>query len=51
MTATGQSDPRAAARELLEAEAESAEVRGAHVPALLPATWTPVPVGQPAVPA
>ncbi|GGW49470.1 MULTISPECIES: S8/S53 family peptidase [Streptomyces] len=51
MTANNQSDPRAAARELLEAEAESAEVRGAHVPALLPATWTPVPVGQPAVPA
>ncbi|MEU8654147.1 S8/S53 family peptidase [Streptomyces sp. NPDC048737] len=51
MTADGLTDPRAAARELLAAHAESAEVRGAHVPALLPATWTPVPVGQPAVPA
>ncbi|SME95313.1 S8/S53 family peptidase [Streptomyces sp. Amel2xC10] len=45
MTAHQETDPRAAARQLLEKNAEFAEVRGAHVPALLPATWRPVPVG------
>ncbi|RZU14441.1 S8/S53 family peptidase [Streptomyces sp. BK239] len=39
-------DPRAAARQLLAAEADFAEVRGHHVPALRPPTWRPVAVGQ-----
>ncbi|MFF3935581.1 S8/S53 family peptidase [Streptomyces phaeofaciens] len=45
MTAHKESDPRAAARQLLAGNTEFAEVRGAHVPALLPATWRPVPAG------
>ncbi|MCX4766636.1 S8/S53 family peptidase [Streptomyces sp. NBC_01275] len=45
MTAHKETDPRAAARQLLAANAEFAEVRGAHVPALRPSTWRPVPVG------
>ncbi|WP_416980131.1 S8/S53 family peptidase [Streptomyces sp. T028] len=45
MTATKETDPRAAARQLLEQNAEFAEVRGAHVPALRPAGWRPAPVG------
>ncbi|WP_340374513.1 S8/S53 family peptidase [Streptomyces sp. SS7] len=45
MTANKETDPRAAARQLLENNAEFAEVRGAHVPALRPAGWRPAPVG------
>ncbi|MFI5821878.1 S8/S53 family peptidase [Streptomyces rishiriensis] len=45
MTENRVGDPRAAARELLAVHADFAEVRGAHVPALLPPTWRPVPVG------
>ncbi|MFF7375078.1 S8/S53 family peptidase [Streptomyces massasporeus] len=44
MTAHKETDPRAARRQLLSANAEFAEVRGAHVPALRPPTWRPVPV-------
>ncbi|MFD8900583.1 S8/S53 family peptidase [Streptomyces ardesiacus] len=44
MTAHRESDPRAAGRQLLAANKEYAEVRGAHVPALLPPTWHPVSV-------
>ncbi|GGI99171.1 S8/S53 family peptidase [Streptomyces brasiliensis] len=44
MTAHKESDPRAARRQLLEINTGFAEVRGAHVPALRPATWRPVPV-------
>ncbi|GAA2567889.1 MULTISPECIES: S8/S53 family peptidase [Streptomyces] len=47
MTAQAQTDPRKARRQLLEANTEFAEVRGAHVPALLPPTWRPVPVAHP----
>ncbi len=42
MTAHGVRDPRAALRQLLDGVTEFAEVRGAHVPALLPPTWRPV---------
>lgn len=42
MTAHGVRDPRAALRQLLDDVTEFAEVRGAHVPALLPPTWRPV---------
>ncbi|MDX5566763.1 S8/S53 family peptidase [Streptomyces sp. ID05-04B] len=45
MTANQLTDPRAAARQLLAGNAEFAEVRGVGVPALLPPTWRPVPVG------
>ncbi|MEH0548419.1 S8/S53 family peptidase [Streptomyces sp. B21-105] len=45
MTTNQLTDPRAAARQLLAGNAEFAEVRGVHVPALLPPTWRPVPVG------
>lgn len=45
MTANKETDPRAAARQLLEGNTEFAEVRGAHVPALRPAGWRPAPVG------
>ncbi|MBQ1090017.1 S8/S53 family peptidase [Streptomyces sp. B93] len=48
MAAGGQRDPRAAARQLLAGIAEFAEVRGAHVPALRPPTWSAVPVVVPA---
>ncbi|PPS87048.1 S8/S53 family peptidase [Streptomyces sp. MH60] len=44
MTAHQETDPRAASRRLLAANTEYAEVRGAHVPALLPPTWRPVSV-------
>jgi hypothetical protein len=45
MTAHGLTDPRAAARRLLATGSEFAEVRGAHVPALLPPTWQPAQAG------
>ncbi|MFJ8105814.1 S8/S53 family peptidase [Streptomyces sp. NPDC096132] len=45
MTAEKETDPRAAARQLLDRNTQFAEVRGAHVPALRPAGWRPVPVG------
>ncbi|WOP39207.1 S8/S53 family peptidase [Streptomyces sp. Li-HN-5-13] len=51
MTAHKERDPRAARRQLLEANTEYAEVRGAHVPALRPPTWRPVPVVRLAPPA
>ncbi|MEV6181528.1 S8/S53 family peptidase [Streptomyces sp. NPDC052015] len=51
MTRRGESDPRAAARQLLAANDEFAEVRGFHVPALHPPTWRSVPVAQFASPA
>jgi subtilisin family serine protease len=44
MTAHKETDPRLARTQLLASNTEFAEVRGAHVPALLPATWRPVPV-------
>ncbi|WP_122616410.1 S8/S53 family peptidase [Streptomyces sp. Tu 4128] len=44
MTAHKEADPRAARTQLLAANTEYAEVRGAHVPALLPPTWHPVTV-------
>jgi subtilisin family serine protease len=47
MVAHKERDPRAAARQLLAKNAEFAEVRGAHVPALVPPTWRPVPVDPP----
>ncbi|WP_425247791.1 S8/S53 family peptidase [Streptomyces sp. NEAU-NA10] len=46
MTAHQETDPRAAARQLLAVNTEFAEVRGFHVPALRPPTWSPVPVEQ-----
>jgi subtilisin family serine protease len=48
MTTLKESDPRAARAQLLESITEYAEVRGAHVPALRPAGWQPVPVVMPA---
>ncbi|NUR64359.1 MAG: S8/S53 family peptidase [Streptomyces sp.] len=39
MTAHKETDPRAARAQLLAANTEFAEVRGAHVPALIPPTW------------
>ncbi|MFE2580148.1 S8/S53 family peptidase [Streptomyces sp. NPDC059378] len=51
MTAHKETDPRAARRQLLAANTGFAEVRGAHVPALRPPTWRPVPVVQLAPPA
>ncbi|WP_460071494.1 S8/S53 family peptidase [Streptomyces sp. YKOK-I1] len=45
MTVNKETDPRAAARQLLEKNTEFAEVRGAHVPALRPIGWRPAPVG------
>ncbi|MFJ4481572.1 S8/S53 family peptidase [Streptomyces longwoodensis] len=47
MTAHKERDPRVAARQLLDSCAEFAEVRGAHVQALRPPTWRPVPVQRP----
>ncbi|MFE0965354.1 S8/S53 family peptidase [Streptomyces fungicidicus] len=47
MTARAETDPREARRQLLRANTEFAEVRGAHVPALLPPTWRPVRVSPP----
>ncbi|MFF8593812.1 S8/S53 family peptidase [Streptomyces sp. NPDC015220] len=46
MTAHKERDARAARRRLLESNTEYAEVRGAHVPALRPPTWRPVPVAR-----
>ena len=46
MTAHKEADPRVARQQLLAANTEYAEVRGAHVPALVPPTWRPVPVVQ-----
>ncbi|MFF1719122.1 S8/S53 family peptidase [Streptomyces sviceus] len=46
MTANKETDPRAARQQLLAANTQFAEVRGAHVPALKPAGWRPVPVVQ-----
>ncbi|MFH8799219.1 S8/S53 family peptidase [Streptomyces sp. NPDC017936] len=51
MTARQETDPRAAARQLLESNTEFAEVRGFHVPALHPPTWQPEPLPQFASPA
>ncbi|OIJ63292.1 S8/S53 family peptidase [Streptomyces mangrovisoli] len=51
MTAHKESAPRAALRQLLDATTAYAEVRGAHVPALRPPTWQPVPVVRLAPPA
>ncbi|MEU1511503.1 S8/S53 family peptidase [Streptomyces sp. NPDC005811] len=45
MTVNKETDPRAAARQLLEKNTEFAEVRGAHVPALRPFGWSATPVG------
>ncbi|MFE1029913.1 S8/S53 family peptidase [Streptomyces sp. NPDC058818] len=47
MTAHKERDPRAALKQLLAANTEYAEVRGAHVPALLPPTWRPVTLDPP----
>ncbi|MGW3210529.1 S8/S53 family peptidase [Streptomyces sp. NPDC001135] len=51
MAAHQERDPRAARTRLLATTTDTAEVRGAHVPVLRPATWRPVPVVAPAVPA
>ncbi|KPI06478.1 peptidase S8 and S53 subtilisin kexin sedolisin [Actinobacteria bacterium OK074] len=51
MSAHKESDPRAARKELLRINTGYAEVRGAHVPALLPPTWRPVPTGKDSPPA
>ncbi|MFH0520681.1 S8/S53 family peptidase [Streptomyces sp. M41] len=48
MTAQQENDPRVARYKMLAANSGFAEVRGAHVPALRPPTWRPVPVVQPA---
>ncbi|MET8571077.1 S8/S53 family peptidase [Streptomyces sp. NPDC004783] len=50
MTEGKETDPRAARRQLLAANTGFAEVRGAHVPALLPPTWRPGPVEPPPAP-
>ncbi|QTE02355.1 S8/S53 family peptidase [Streptomyces cyanogenus] len=50
MSAYRERDPRAAGAGLLAATTERAEVRGAHVPALRPPTWRPVPVAAAALP-
>jgi subtilisin family serine protease len=46
MTAHKETDPRAARTRLLDTNTDFAEVRGAHVPALRPPTWRPVPIAQ-----
>jgi subtilisin family serine protease len=51
MTAHQERDPRTAGARLLADTTDRAEVRGAHVPALRPPTWSPVPVPSPALPA
>ncbi|MEV5880436.1 S8/S53 family peptidase [Streptomyces sp. NPDC052101] len=51
MTAHRERDPRAARARLLAAGTDTAEVRGARVPALRPPTWRPVPVPAAALPA
>lgn len=47
MAAAGERDPRAARRQLLDDVDEFVEVHGAHKPALLPPTWSPVRVPAP----
>lgn len=47
MTARAETAPRAARQQLMDANSELAEVRGATVPALIPATWRPTPVALP----
>ncbi|MFJ5561638.1 S8/S53 family peptidase [Streptomyces sp. NPDC093250] len=47
MTGQAETDPRKARRQLMDANTEVAEVRGAHVQALLPPTWRPLPVSPP----
>lgn len=44
MAERAETDPRAARRQLLDATTRFAEVRGAHIPALLPPTWRPAQV-------
>ncbi|GGW47916.1 protease [Streptomyces lucensis JCM 4490] len=51
MTAHRERDPRTAGARLLADTTARAEVRGAHVPALRPPTWRPVPLATPALPA
>jgi hypothetical protein len=51
MTANKESDARAARKQLVAANGTYAEVRGAHVPALRPATWRPAPVTRVVPPA
>jgi hypothetical protein len=51
MSANKLGDARAARRKLLAETGAYAEVRGAHVPALRPPTWHPMPVTQLAPPA
>ncbi|MFF7333259.1 S8/S53 family peptidase [Streptomyces sp. NPDC090306] len=51
MTEHKETDARAARTQLLAANTGFAEVRGAHVPALRPPTWRPVPVEQLTAPA
>jgi hypothetical protein len=46
MTANKETAARTARQQLLAATTQFAEVRGAHVPALKPAGWHPVPVVQ-----
>jgi len=48
MSAQQESDPRVARYKMLAANSGYAEVRGAHVAALRPGTWRPVPVLPPA---
>ncbi|GHI03306.1 peptidase S8 [Streptomyces cellostaticus] len=51
MTAHKESAPRAARAQLLASTTDRADVRGAHVQALRPPTWRPVPVLIPGPPA
>ncbi|ANP50879.1 subtilisin family serine protease [Streptomyces griseochromogenes] len=51
MTAHKERDPRAARAQLLASTTDRADVRGAHVQALRPPTWRPVPVLIPSLPA
>ncbi|MBT2411018.1 S8/S53 family peptidase [Streptomyces sp. ISL-12] len=48
MTAHKETDARTARGQLLASNTAYTEVRGGHVPALLPPTWRPVPVEPPA---
>ncbi|MFF5476079.1 S8/S53 family peptidase [Streptomyces sp. NPDC012935] len=48
MSTQQENDPRVARYKMLAANTGFAEVRGAHVPALRPPTWRPVPVAPPA---
>ncbi|MEU3175581.1 MULTISPECIES: S8/S53 family peptidase [unclassified Streptomyces] len=47
MTARAETDPRKARQQLMDANGDVAEVRGANVPALVPAAWRPTPVVLP----